>query len=111
MARKHHYLKQLRRCFLAWRDFVTQEQEKQNLERAQETTRSKMMNLLNAVADGSLWSNREEEGGKKEEGGQRGGGRGSGGGSARSAGKQRSGSGSGFAQSGAHNMKNELVSL
>ena len=83
---------------------MAQEQEKKALERAQETTRSKMMHLLTAVADGSLWSAREEDGGKKEEGRPRGRG-----GSARDAGKQRSGSGS--RQSGAHNVKSELVSL
>ena len=104
MARKHHYLSQLRRHFSAWRDFVAQEQEKKALERAQETTRSKMMNLLTAVADGSLWSAREEDGGKKEEGRPRGRG-----GSARDAGKEKSRSGSG--QSGAHNVKSELVRL
>ena len=85
---------------------MAQEQDKKALERAQETTRSKMMNLLTAVADGSLWSAREEDGGKKEEGRPRGRG-----GSARDAGKERSGSGSRSGQSGAHNVRSELVSL
>ncbi|KAL8605947.1 hypothetical protein ACOMHN_065688 [Nucella lapillus] len=47
-AQRHHHLQQLRRHFSAWRHFIGKEQAKRELERAQETTRSKMMNLLTA---------------------------------------------------------------
>ncbi|XP_070201968.1 coiled-coil domain-containing protein 191-like [Littorina saxatilis] len=66
VAKKHHYLYQLRKHFCAWRDFVSQQEEKQRLEQAQEATRSKMMKLLSAVADGSLGEGRQGETGIME---------------------------------------------
>ncbi|KAK7492138.1 hypothetical protein BaRGS_00016612 [Batillaria attramentaria] len=71
MASRHRYLRVLRKHFTAWRVFVAQEQDKRELENAQEKTRSKMMNLLHAVADGSLGSARRE--GEEEEAGGKGG--------------------------------------
>ncbi|XP_076458049.1 uncharacterized protein LOC143291781 isoform X2 [Babylonia areolata] len=72
-AQRHHYLRQLGRYFVAWRDFVSQEQERQELVRAQETTRSKMMNLLTAVAEGvGPTEDDQRTGGGKGEGRKRG---------------------------------------
>ena len=53
-AENHSRQTLLRRYFVAWQVYVVGEQERRNLERQQNTTRSKMAQLLEAAATGKL---------------------------------------------------------
>ncbi|KAJ8321390.1 hypothetical protein KUTeg_001072 [Tegillarca granosa] len=58
LAESHHRHSLLRKYFVAWQQWVHNEQERQELEKAQETTRNKMFALLEAAATGKLWSDK-----------------------------------------------------
>ncbi|BFZ25484.1 hypothetical protein BsWGS_28523 [Bradybaena similaris] len=58
-AERHYTHRVLRRCFLAWHQFINEVIERKELEKEQERTKSKMVSLLNAVASGRM-SNEEQ---------------------------------------------------
>ena len=62
LAGSHHRISLLRKYFVAWQLWVKQEQERKELETAQERTRNKMAALLEAAATGKLGTEREEGG-------------------------------------------------
>ncbi|CAG5127284.1 unnamed protein product, partial [Candidula unifasciata] len=53
-AERHYTHAVLKRCFLAWHQFITEMIERKELEKEQERTKSKIMSLLNAVASGRM---------------------------------------------------------
>ncbi|XP_059161271.1 coiled-coil domain-containing protein 191-like [Physella acuta] len=62
-AERHWTMSSLRKCFTAWQIFTQESIERRDLERDKEKTKSKMMALLNAVAEGKFV--KEEEGGQE----------------------------------------------
>ena len=61
IADKHSRTTLLRKYFIAWHIWVRSEQERRELEQAQNNTRNKMMSLLEAAATGKLWQGREDD--------------------------------------------------
>lgn len=55
IAEQHSRLTLLRKYFIAWQVWVHSEQDRRQLEQAQNNTRNKMMSLLEAAAAGKLW--------------------------------------------------------
>lgn len=64
IAERHSRQALLRKYFIAWQIWVQSEQERRQLEQAQNNTRNKMMSLLEAAATGKLWSQEEAESSK-----------------------------------------------
>ncbi|KAK3107858.1 hypothetical protein FSP39_023636 [Pinctada imbricata] len=62
LAGCHHRESLLRKYFVAWQQWVKQEQDRKELEHAQEKTRNKMAALLEAAASGKLNTERSEGG-------------------------------------------------
>ena len=60
IAERHSRQSLLRKYFVAWQVWAQGEQERRDLERAQQSTRSKMALLLEAAATGKLWDKDEE---------------------------------------------------
>lgn len=56
IAERHSRLTLLRKYFIAWQVWVQSEQDRRELEQAQNNTRNKMMSLLEAAATGKLWN-------------------------------------------------------
>ena len=61
LAENHSRTSLLRKYFLAWNIWARGEQERRELEQAQNNTRNKMMSLLEAAATGKLWQGREDD--------------------------------------------------
>ena len=61
LAENHSRTSLLRKYFIAWNIWARGEQERRELEQAQNNTRNKMMSLLEAAATGKLWQGREDD--------------------------------------------------
>ncbi|KAL4235902.1 hypothetical protein ACF0H5_004292 [Mactra antiquata] len=64
IAEKHSRQTLLRKYFIAWHIWVQGEQERRQLEQAQNNTRNKMISLLEAAASGKLCNQEEQESSK-----------------------------------------------
>ncbi|ESO93853.1 hypothetical protein LOTGIDRAFT_228609 [Lottia gigantea] len=58
-ASRHYHTSLLQKYFTSWVIWIQQEQDKRQLEEAQNVTRQKMMALLEKAATGQLWQNGE----------------------------------------------------
>ena len=58
-AESHYRLGLLRKYFVSWELWIKKEQERRDMEKAQEKTKGKMQALLEAASSGKLWQGEE----------------------------------------------------